>query len=122
MICRECKQDLPEINFWEVRIGRNQHIRHNKCKDCSLKEIDINKIDTLIPLCKELNFPFIKSELRHITNYSNFPLTSRGLVGRYLSKMKLASFRYYLFEDSEMLNKIDEEREKEAMRRRGFNV
>lgn len=122
MICRECKQNLPEIEFWEVRIGRNQHIRHNKCKECCLKEIDINKIDTLIPLCKELNFPFIKSQLRHITNFSNLPLDPKLFVGRYLSTMKLASFREYLFEDSEIFNKIDEEREREAMRRRGFNV
>lgn len=122
MICNECKQNLPEIEFWEVRIGRNQHIRHNKCKECCLKEIDINKIDTLIPLCKELNFPFIKSELRHITNYSNLPLDPKLFVGRYLSKMKLASFREYLFEDSDFLNEIDEEREKEVMKRRGFNV
>ena len=119
MICNECKQNLPEIEFWEVRIGRNQHIRYNKCKECCLKEIDINKIDTLIPLRKELNFPFIKSQLRHITNYSGLPLTPRAFVGRYLSKMKLASFRSYLFEDSEMLNRIDEEREREAEKRYG---
>ena len=122
MICNECKQNLPEIGFWEVRVERNQHIRYNKCKDCCLKEIDINKIDTLIPLCKELNFPFIKSELKHITNYSNLPLEPKLFVGRYLSKMKLASFREYLFEDSDFLNKIYEEQEREAMRRRGFNV
>lgn len=85
MICRECKQDLPEIKFWEVRIGRNQHVRH-------------------------------------ITNHSNLPLDPKLFVGRYLSKMKLASFREYLFEDSDFLNKIDEEREREIMKRRGFNV
>ena len=119
MICNECKQNLPEKEFWEVRIGRNQHIRHNKCKECCLKEIDINKIDTLIPLCKELNFPFIKSELRHVVNYSGLPLTPRAFVGRYLSKMKLASFRSYLFEDSDHLNWLDEERIRMAEERYG---
>jgi hypothetical protein len=71
-------------------------------------------------LCKELNFPFIKSELRHIADYSKHPLVPKSFVGRYLSKMKLASFRDFLFEDSDFLNEIDEE--KEAMRRRGLNV
>lgn len=70
-------------------------------------------------MCKELNFPFIKSEIRHITNYSDLPLAPRTFVGRYLSKMKLASFRNFLFEDSEFLNKIDEEREREAEKRYG---
>ena len=73
-------------------------------------------------MCKELNFPFIKSELRHIANYSNLPLSPKSFVGRYLSKMKLASFREFLFEDSDLFNKINEEREREAMRRRGTNV
>jgi hypothetical protein len=36
--------------------------------------------------------------------------------------MKLASFRGFLFEDSDLFNKLDEEYEREAMRRRGFNV
>ena len=109
--------------FWDVRIGpKGQYRKHNKCKECCLKNINTYDFDTIIPLLKELNFPYIKKEFAQLRFFSDIPPSKRMVISRYLSKMKLASFRDYTFEDSDLLNKINEEQEKEAMRRRGFNV
>ncbi len=121
--CRECGQTLPETEFWEVRIGRNEHKRFDKCKQCCLKSIDIYDYKSIIPLLKELNFPYIQEDLSKTYQYYwDKDPSCRTAIGRYLSKMKLMSFRSYTFEDSEEINKINEERKREAMRRRGFNV
>ena len=36
--------------------------------------------------------------------------------------MRMKAYRHYRFADSEEINKLHEQQEKEAMRRRGFNV
>ena len=118
--CRECGQDLPETEFWEVRIGRNEHKRFDKCKQCCLKSIDIYDYKSIIPLLEELNFPYIQEQLSTVyqRNWDKDP-SCRTVIGRYLSKMKLASFRSYTFEDSDMLNELDELRRKNMEERYG---
>ena len=117
--CIECGQNLPEIDFWEVRIGRNEHKRHNRCKECCLKTIHYYDFETIVPLLKELNFPYIKEELERLCFYFDAPPANRMLISRYLSKMKLMSFRDFTFEDSDMLNEINEKRKKDMEERYG---
>jgi hypothetical protein len=106
MVCNECKQNLPENEFWEKRINReHQYIRHDKCKECCLKNFDINNLNTLSYLCEELNFPFLRFQLEYIP-HGDLPLTSRQFANRYFAKMKLMSFRWMLFEDSDELNQL----------------
>ena len=118
--CKECGQDLPEKDFWEVRIGRNEHKRFDKCKKCCLKSIDIYDYKSIIPLLEELNFPYIQEQLSTIYQrwWDNDPSCQR-IISQYLSKMKLMSFRDYTFEDSNMLNELDELRRKEMEERYG---
>lgn len=109
--CRECGQDLPETDFWEVRIGRNEHKRFDKCKQCCLKSINIYDYKSIIPLLEELNFPYIQEQLSTIYQrwWDKDPSCQR-IISQYLSKMKLASFRDFTFEDSEQLNWLNAER------------
>ena len=120
IICIECGQTLPEIDFWEVRISRNEHKRFNKCKQCCLKSINIYDYKAIIPLLEELNFPYIQEQLSTIYQrwWDKDPSCQR-VISQYLSKMKLASFRDYTFEDSDMLNEIDEQRKKDMEERYG---
>ena len=120
IICIECGQTLPETDFWEVRTSPNEHKRHNRCKECCLKTIDIYDYKSIIPLLQELNFPYIKEQL--ITTYQRCwdkDPSCRRTISQYLSKMKLMSFRDFTFEDSEHLNWLDEERIRIAEERYG---
>lgn len=109
--CRECGQSLPETEFWEVRIGPNEHKRFDKCKQCCLKSIDIYDYKSIIPLLEELNFPYIQEQLSKTYQlcWDKDP-SCRTAISRYLSKMKLMSFRCFTFEDSDHLNWLNEER------------
>lgn len=118
--CIECGKTLPEADFWEVRVdSKGQYKRHNRCKECCLKNIDTYDFETIVPLLKELNFPYIKEELGHLRFFSDLPPSNRMVVSRYLSKMKLMSFRNYVFEDSDMLNETNEERKRVMEERYG---
>ena len=120
LTCIECGQTLPETDFWEVRIGRNEHKKFDKCKQCCLKSINIYDYKSIIPLLEELNFPYIQEELSVIYQrcWDKDP-SCRTIISRYLSKMKLMSFRGYTFEDSDMLNEINELRKKDMEERYG---
>lgn len=118
--CRECGQDLPEIEFWEVRTGPNEHKRFDKCKKCCLKFINIYDYKSIIPLLEELNFPYIQEQLSATYQFCwDKDPSCQTAIGRYLSKMKLASFRSYTFEDSDMLNEINEQRKRDMEKRYG---
>lgn len=110
--CVTCNQNLPETEFWEVRIGpKGQYKRHNKCKECCLKSIDIYDYKSIIPLLQELNFPYIKEQLATIyQRWWDKDPSCRRTISQYISKMKLMSFRDFTFEDSEQLNWLDAER------------
>lgn len=56
--------------------------------------------DAFIYFCEQLDIPFIECEYERLKE--RYP--SRPIFGRYLSKMKLVSFRPYTWKDSNDLN------------------
>lgn len=87
---------------------------HFKKKDdsfyCDYTKEEINNMiaknnkDAFIYFCEQLDIPFIKREYERLKE--RYP--NRPIFGRYLSKMKLASFRPYTWKDSNNLNEIYE--------------
>lgn len=119
--CSKCGETKWHTEFW-LRHGEPDDgtgVRYDKCKDCCCEEIKEDS-DALIKLFEELDAPFFKRDWKLINEI--FTLTTRQKISRYLSKMRLKSYRNFRFSDSEEINKIHEEQEREAMRRRGFNV
>ena len=49
-----------------------------------------------------LNYPFIEKEWNHLCE--TYP-TQKNLFARYISKMKLASFKNFSYSDSDYFNK-----------------
>ena len=56
--------------------------------------------DTFIYFCEQLDIPFIEHEYKILQE--RYP--DKNIFGRYLSKMKLVSFRPYTWKDSNDLN------------------
>jgi hypothetical protein len=71
-------------------------------------------------LFEELDAPFFKKDWKLLDEM--FTLTMRQKISRYLSKMRLKGYRNFRFADSEEINALHEQKEREAMRGRGFNV
>lgn len=55
--------------------------------------------DAFIYFCEQLNIPFIKYEYNKLKEKD-----PNNILGRYLSKMRLTSFKPYTYEDSNKLN------------------
>ncbi len=79
---------------------RDNTYYYNYTKEEINNMIDKDGRDAFIYFCKELDIPFIESEYRILKE--RYPESK--IFGRYLSKMKLASFRPYIWNDSDMLN------------------
>ena len=94
----------------------------SRCKECFCDIIELDNIESFRAVCEELDYPFIKREIRELINHYQYRLEKQAIIGRYIAKMRLKGYYSLRYEDSDFLNKIDEEREKETMRRRGFNV
>ena len=121
-ICGKTAKDY-EYKFWRINMGAGKNDPYSsRCKECFCDIIELDNIESFRAACEELDHPFIKKEIRELVNNYQYSLDKQVIIGRYLSKMRLKGYYSFRYEDSDFLNKIDEEREQEAMRRRGFNV
>lgn len=115
--CSCCNRLLPLHLFWKHKSDpplwhdhSKKEYHYHKCKDCCLKEIDINNIDTILPLFKEFNVPYLESEWNRTK--TKFP---QNPIPRYLALMRLCGYYNFEFNDSDKLNKIHKQKEKQRM-------
>lgn len=86
-------------------------VKYYRCRDESLytkytkeevrKMVDPYNESTFLWLLEELNYPYIKSEWNRIRDYYD----GSNIFGRYLSKMRLMSFKGFTWADTQWLNK-----------------
>lgn len=124
-VCANCGKTAKdyEHKFWRKNMGAGKNDPYSSyCKECFCNTIELDNIESFRAVCEELDYPFIKKEIRELINNCQYRLDKQVIIGKYLSKMRLRGYYSFYYEDSDFLNKIDEEQEKETMRRRGFNV
>ena len=123
--CANCGKIAKEYErkFWHKNMGAGKNDPYSSyCKECFCNIIELDNIESFRAICEELDYPFIKREIRELVNNYQYSLDKQVIIGRYLSKMRLKGYYSFHYEDSDNFNKIHEEQEREAMRRRGFNV
>lgn len=94
-----------------------------ECKKCITRHVDNWDPKTYLWILEEINVPYIKDEWDRLLNrYGTDPkkLTGMTILGRYLSKMKLAQYRNYTWEDTERLKAEQEARTRDVMARQGY--
>lgn len=96
--CEKCGCKLFEREFFYYR-DKSKGI-YPICKKCLYKQIDSNKYSTFVWLLKELDYPLVIYEWKKLKeHYPNKPI-----LGRYLARMNLFSWKVYCWEDSKELN------------------
>lgn len=105
--CSCCGNLLEESSYWTHKMDppikwkghlEKEYLYH-KCKQCCIKDIDFNNIETILPLFEEFNVPYIKKDWERIyKRYSN------NSIPRYLALMRLCGFYCYEYTDSDWLN------------------
>lgn len=69
-------------------------------------KIDNTNPDTFLPFLKELNYPYIEEEWKRCSQSR-----PEYCFGFYIAKMRLMSFRLYVFADSDDLNQLRKKEE-----------
>lgn len=101
IFCTECNKNKDSAHDFWYKDNNYLHI----CKDCLKQQINDWNVGTILPLCQILDIPFIEEEWQ-ITRRRNLKNNQSNTFGKYLAKMKLASYKGFKFEDSAMLNEI----------------
>lgn len=109
MFCNKCLRELNEENFYLNKSNEKM----KTCKKCITMHVNVSEPSTFYHILKEVDAPFIPSEWENLVQkYASDPRKSKAssVVGRYLSKMKLAQYAQYSWEDTDRL--IEEHNER----------
>ena len=86
----------------------------DKTKKEIMAEIDPFNPDTFMPYLKVLNFPYFEEIWnKMIETCWPYPEQRHTIFSRYLSKMKLCSFRDFTYEHNEFIKEMTERKKKE---------
>lgn len=76
------------------------------CKECTKKDINDYDPETFLWLCKDFDIPYIEEEWATLRDRVMKKRASYSVFGKYLSKMKLCSWRTYTYKDTAKINKM----------------
>lgn len=111
-ICSCCGQEFTVEQFPKLKADppvwkdhRYNEKYSSKCKQCYIKNKNINKQKHIDAFCKELNIPFLECEWEKVKQYSG-ALLNHNLFWKYFALMKLCGFYSFTYKDSKQLNSI----------------
>ena len=124
--CEKCKKTMRADQFY----GSNNTDKYPEgklkiCKQCMTLRVDNWDPETYLWILQECDVPYIPEEwnklmLSYAKDRSN--VTGTTIIGRYLSKMKLAQFKQYRWQDSEFLQDMANKKTEETMKRQGYSA
>lgn len=124
--CEKCKKTMRADQFY----GSNNIEKYSEgkikiCKQCMTMHVDNWNPDTFLWILQECDVPYIPEEWNKLMlSYAKdrSKVTGTTIIGRYLSKMKLAQFKQYRWQDSEFLQDMANKKTEETMKRQGYSA
>ena len=124
--CDKCKKTMRADQFY----GSNNTEKYPEgklkiCKQCMTLRVDNWDPETYMWILQECDVPYIPEEWNKLMlSYSKdrSKVTGTTIIGRYLSKMKLAQFKQYRWQDSEFLQDMANKKTEETMKRQGYSA
>lgn len=117
-VCSKCKRLMPAEMYTMKAISRDLNTkiinygRYCRCKVCISNAIDDTDEKTIKPILKELNYPYIRKQWQRILEADKSRVLSyknteckHTILWKYISLMRLCSFKMYSYTDSKELNK-----------------
>lgn len=126
LYCKKCGRTKDEKKFYTSN-NLTKYPNGGKidiCKECYTMMVDNWDPDTFLPLLEDLDVPYVpKIWTGLIQKFCKNPESVNGttILGRYLRSMRLNQWKKYRWADSEFLQKVDEEENKNAMRLAGLS-
>ena len=100
--CEKCGTFREEDMFYT---HRDSVQKYPICKVCLKNIVDNEDPNTYLPILEWLNMPYFKDQWWRIKE--KYPGVSA--LGRYLSRMKLASFKSWTWQDNERIEELYQE-------------
>ena len=124
--CEKCKKTMRADQFY----GSNNTDKYPEgklkiFKQCMTLRVDNWDPDTYLWILQECDVPYIPEEWNKLMlSYAKdrSKVTGTTIIGRYLSKMKLAQFKQYRWQDSEFLQDMANKKTEETMKRQGYSA
>ena len=124
--CEKCKKTMRADQFY----GSNNTDKYPEgklkiCKQCMTLRVDNWDPETYLWILQECDVPYIPEEWNKLMlSYAKdrSKVTGTTIIGRYLSKMKLAQFKQYRWQDSEFLQDMANKKTEETMKRQGYSA
>ncbi len=124
--CDKCKKTMRADQFY----GSNNTEKYPEgklkiCKQCMTLRVDNWDPETYMWILQECDVPYIPEEWNKLMlSYAKdrSKVTGTTIIGRYLSKMKLAQFKQYRWQDSEFLQDMANKKTEETMKRQGYSA
>ena len=124
--CEKCGKTMTGDNFYTSN-NLEKYPDDGKlpqCKKCITMHIDNWDPKTYLWILQECDVPYVPEEWNKLLlTYAKDPAKAKGstILGRYLSKMKLAQYKKYRWEDTESLREVQNHRIQETMERQGYS-
>ena len=124
--CEKCKKTMRADQFYgSNNIEKYPEGKLKICKQCMTLRVDNWDPDTYLWILQECDVPYIPEEWNKLMlSYAKdrSKVTGTTIIGRYLSKMKLAQFKQYRWQDSEFLQDMANKKTEETMKRQGYSA
>ena len=103
--CTRCGETYSkEKQYIYFYNSHNNTIELNVCKQCIQDLLDVNNISEVLLVLKALDIPFVEREWNRLINRYG---EKSNIIGRYIAKMNLRSYRNFTYEDSKIFNDND---------------
>ena len=99
--------------------------RFNQCKKCITMHVDNWNPDSYSWILQEADVPYIPDEwskLLESYGRDKTKMTGMTILDRYLSKMKLKSFKEYRWKDTEFLQELADNKREQDMKKQGYDA
>ena len=124
--CKKCNRTMDQAQFYKThRTDKYPEGKLDQCKKCITMHVDNFDPDTYLWILQECDVPYILEEWNKLLatyGRDKEKLTGTSILGRYLAKMQLKQFRDYRWKDNEFLQKLNESKIEQTMKRQGYDI
>lgn len=122
--CEKCKKTLDSKDFYfSKNIEKYPPDGHlNLCKKCLTMHVDNWDVETIKPILREVDVPFIKPMWENfLKKYATDPekVTGTTVIGRYLATMRMHQYADLRWADTKRLEEEEREAAREALEQAG---
>lgn len=125
--CKKCdRTKRPQEFYTSNNTQKYPQGKVDMCKDCMTMHLDNFDPNTFLWILEELDIPYVPKVWFDLVKKwgkdDPSKLKSTSIMGRYISAMKLKQWRDYRWKDNEHIQKTEEARTEDAMKRQGYSA